>query len=51
MTRTELENRLQKLENAKFILAMKDLWNHSDWEEDNRLDKEIAETKKALAIA
>ena len=51
MLRTELEKRLEKLEQEKFILAMKDYWFNSDWEEDNRLDKEIAETKKALATA
>jgi len=51
MTRTEMLKKLETLENEKFMLAMKDFWFNSDWEEDNHLDREIAEIKKTLATA
>lgn len=45
----QLEAKLEKLKNSQFYLNMKDHWTEKDFEEDNKLDKEIYEVKKALA--
>lgn len=49
MTKAEIEARLKKVEYAEFILQMKDMWSRSDYDEDDRLRREIRELKKQLA--
>ena len=49
MTKAEIEARLKKVEYAEFILQMKDTWSRSDYDEDDRLRREIRELKKQLA--
>jgi hypothetical protein len=51
MTRTELKERLEKLEHERFLMDMIDRWLPCDWERVNNLNREIVETKKMLATA
>ena len=48
MTRKELEQRLNKLLDNKFYLAMKDHWNAEDYRRDCEYDREIAKIRKKL---
>ena len=47
--REELKARLKDIENRRFFLAMKDRWNNSDYELDNKLFNEKLAIKKELA--
>lgn len=40
------EEKIQKLENLRFFLAMKDNWTRTDFERDEQLRREIEELKK-----
>jgi hypothetical protein len=42
-----VRERLVVLENAKFMLSMKDSWDSADYSEDSRLHKVIEEIKNA----
>ena len=46
--REELKARLKDIEDRRFFLAMKDRWNNSDYELDNKLFNEEISIKKAL---
>ena len=46
--REELKARLKDIEDRRFFLAMKDRWNNSDYELDNKLFNEEINIKKAL---
>lgn len=46
--REELKARLKDIEDRRFFLAMKDRWNNSDYELDNKLFNEELIIKKAL---
>lgn len=46
--REELRARLKDIEDRRFFLAMKDRWNNSDYELDNKLFNEEINIKKAL---
>lgn len=43
-----IKEKIEKLERARFLLAMKDSWLRADFDEDVRLAKEIEELKKML---
>ena len=43
-----IKERIEKLERARFLLAMKDRWLRADFDEDDRLAKEIEELRKML---
>ena len=49
MTRTEIEKKIEEIENKRFYLAMKDRWNANDYTTDNKWFRELLELKKALA--
>ena len=40
------EEKIRKLENKRFFLAMKDNWTRKDFERDEELRREIEELKK-----
>ncbi len=46
--REELKARLREIEERRFFLAMKDRWNNSDYELDNKLFNEEINIKKVL---
>jgi hypothetical protein len=46
--REELRARLRDIEDRRFFLAMKDRWNNSDYELDNKLFNEEINIKKVL---
>lgn len=48
MTKTEIKERLEKLEYQRFLVDMIDRWLPKDWEEAHKLDVEIHELKKLL---
>lgn len=50
MTRTEILNKIDELETARFYLAMKDHWNREDFARDNELFKEIMTLKEMLNV-
>ena len=50
MTRTEILNKIDELETARFYLAMKDHWNREDFARDNELFNEIRALKEMLDI-
>jgi hypothetical protein len=45
MTKKE---KLEQLENARFMLQMQDHWSHEDFEYDSKLAREIAELEKEV---
>lgn len=49
MTREELMERKEKLENDLFLMDMIDRWLPCDWERVHKLNTELREVKKALA--
>ena len=49
MTRTEIEKKIEEIENKRFYLAMKDRWNANDYTTDNKWFRELLALKKALA--
>lgn len=48
MTREEIEQTIERLENANFSISMKDYLSRSDYEAMERNDKKIAELKAEL---
>lgn len=48
MTRTEIEKRIEEIENNRFYLAMKDRWNANDYATDEKWLNELRELKKNL---
>lgn len=48
MTREEIINRIETLENKMFYLKMKDHWTPSDFETDRKMYHEVKELKKEL---
>ena len=47
MTREEILNRMEEIENDRFLLAMKDYWNNRDYETDQKwLDEYHALTRE-----
>ena len=47
-TREEITARIENLEHKKFILAMKDMWNDKDFDEDRAYEREIRELEAEL---
>lgn len=48
MTTREKECRIAEIENRRFMLAMKDVWNNKDFELDRQLFNEWLKLKKEL---
>ena len=48
MTREEIINRIETLENKMFYLKMKDHWTPNDFETDRKMYYEVKELKKEL---
>ena len=48
MTRTEILNKIDELENRAFLLKMKDHWTREDFARDDELFKEIRVLKEML---
>lgn len=48
MTREEITKRIDKLETRRFYLAMKDMWNNSDYALEDKLCREIRALKAQL---
>ena len=48
MTRQEIINRIEKIEDARFYHKMKDHWNWKDFEYDRKLANEEFELRKQL---
>lgn len=51
MTRQEIENKIKEIENKRFFLAMKDMWNREDFERDRKWNNEVRELEKELEKA
>ena len=41
----DIKERIEKIENALWIMEFKDHWTPVDWAERNRLNRELAELK------
>ncbi len=48
MTEEEIRSKIDELENAKFVLDMKDRWNTTDWNTSRRLSFDIRQLKEKL---
>ena len=48
MLKHEIEKRIEKLEERKFYLAMKDRWNFEDYKLNTELFNEIRKLKEML---
>lgn len=48
MTREEIKKRIESLEEKRFYLAMKDMWNKEDYRKNDEWYAEIIELKKLL---
>lgn len=48
MTRQQIEERIEDLEDRRFILDMKDRWNSDDYRTDREWSEEIRTLKKQL---
>lgn len=48
MTRKQIEEQIEKLENRKFYLNMKDRWNREDYKRNDDLNKQLRELKEEL---
>lgn len=51
MTKAELKERIETLENERFYLNMKDMWTARDYQKDAKLTEEIRKLKKELEKA
>lgn len=51
MRKDELMKKLEKLEERKFYIEMKDHWTREDWDYVYGLDREIREVKTLIAEA
>lgn len=41
----DIKEKIEKIENALWIMEFKDHWTPADWAERNRLNRELAELK------
>lgn len=48
MTKEEMTKRLNELNRARFLLAMKDFWSRADFDKDDRLRAEMLKLEKEL---
>ena len=48
MTKREIEERIEKLEDSRFYLSMKDFWDRRDYQRDNELCNEIRKLREEL---
>ena len=48
MKNEEMKNRMNKLEELRFYLSMKDRWNNEDYEQDHKWFAEWLNLKKEL---
>ena len=48
MTRQEIEERLERVKNAEFMLQMNDHWTQEDFARDRKLNEEINELQGML---
>lgn len=51
MTKNEIKERIDRLEDLKFYLNMKDRWTTENYRTMNRYHNEIQELKKQLEVA
>ena len=51
MTKNEIKEKIDRLEDLKFYLNMKDRWTTEDYRIINRYHNEIQELKKQLEVA
>ena len=51
MTKNEIKERIDRLEDLKFYLNMKDRWTTEDYKTINRYHRELQELKKQLEAA
>ena len=51
MTKSEIKERIDRLEDLKFYLNMKDRWTTEDYRTMSRYRREIQELKKQLEAA
>lgn len=49
MTKQEIIKKLDELDREQFMLMMADHWDRRDFDENNRLSREMAELRKMLA--
>ena len=49
MTREEITKRIEEIEDARFLLKMKDRWSTRDFETDRRMFQEVFGLQKKLA--
>ena len=49
MTRTEIKDRINQLENEKFLLSMKDFWTDKDFEDNKRMFTELKSLREMLS--
>ena len=45
MANNNIKEKIEKIENALWIMEFKDHWTPADWAERNRLNRELAELK------
>jgi hypothetical protein len=48
MTKEEMTKRLNELNRARFLLAMKDYWSRADFDRDDEMRAEMLKLEKAL---
>lgn len=48
MTKEQITQRLEELNKARFLLAMKDFWSRADFDRDDKMRAEIRELEKEL---
>ena len=51
MTKQEIIKKLDELDRKQFMLMMADHWDRCDFDENNRLTREMAELRKMLEAA
>ena len=49
MTKMEIEKKIEKIEDMRFLLAMKDHWTREDFRWDDKQAHELQELHKELA--
>lgn len=50
MTVEEARARIEELETKIFLLAMKDFWDRRDFEEDDKMNREVLTLKKTYNL-
>lgn len=48
MTKEQITQRLEELNRARFLLAMKDFWSRADFNHDDKMRAEIRKLEKEL---